>query len=275
MKKKRRIILRVLIVLLLLVFGVSVWQFFRIRREYALEAEAHRELLLFRPGSGAAADDPRPSEPEPETAAATKTTASEPPETTEESSASENPVVNEWLLDLQESHPNAIGWLTVPGTEVDYPFVQGPDNNYFLRRDIDGKYQYAGIPFLDWQCRPDFSGDNTIIYGHNLRNEAMFGSLERLKDSDFLNKHHEIFVYLPTQTIHAEIVACLVVSPSKFPYLYRIQPEADHLTRALADARAARPFPSSVDQRFITLSTCDYEFGGARVVILAVIDSCA
>lgn len=268
MKKKRRIVLRILIVLLLLVFGVSAWQFFRIRQQYVKEAEAHRELLLFRPSGDEGPDVPRPSEPE--SASETKTPASDPPE---EASASEKSVVNESILSLQENHPNALGWLTVPGTEVDYPFVQGPDNNYFLRRDIDGKYQYAGIPFLDWQCKPDFSGDNTIIYGHNLRNEAMFGSLERFKDSGFLNKHHELFVYLPTQTIHAEIVACLVVSPSQYPYLYHIQPEADHLTRALADARAARAFPSSVDQRFITLSTCDYEFGGARVVILAVIDS--
>ena len=283
MKKKTRIIIRILIVLLLLILGVSVWQLLRIRRQYKLEESAHRELLVYRPSAASTSgtgstpkpvgtDSPADSSERNESGETSESDSTDSSDPSASSEPTDDPVVNNSILLLQADHPNAVGWLTVPGTDVDYPFVQGPDNKYFLRRDIDGKYLYAGIPFLDWQCRPDFSGDNTIIYGHNLRNGTMFGTLERFKDQSFLNRHHEVFVYLPTQTIRAEIAACLVISPRRYPYPYSIQPEADHLERALADARTTREIPSTPEQRFITLSTCDYEYNGARVIILAVID---
>lgn len=265
---KKRLILLLCAVLLLLVLAFSLYQLFRSQDRYREEAAAHEALLAYRPevpGEAPSSADhasPLPAESRP----ADPTAPSEPEETAE-------PFVNESILQLRADHPNALGWLTVPGTRIDYAFVQGPDNDYFLRRDVDGKYLYAGVPFLDWRCKPDFSGPNTVIYGHNLRNGTMFGDLEKFRDRAYLEAHREVLVFLENETIEAKAVACLVIDPDEKDYLYDLEPEADHLTRVLKDARAAVKEELPEGSRLITLSTCGYEFEGARIILVCLINN--
>lgn len=262
-RKKKQILLFLLVLVLFGVLVFALLQIWQTQQEYKSEEQAHQALLAYKP-------EGRPLPTSPSDPTSTSETAA--PSSPSTDPAETGPAfVNETIRRLREDHPNALGWVSVPGTNIEYPFVQGPDNDYFLRRDVDGNYLYAGVPFLDYRCRADFSGVNSILYGHNLRNGTMFGALEEFKNQQFFDEHREIFVYLEDRTIRAEIIACLVIDPKEKDYVYAVQPEADHLTRLLADAKNAMELSPSPEQRFLTLSTCGYDYSGARIVLVGII----
>ena len=85
--------------------------------------------------------------------------------------------------ELAEINPDYRAWLTVFDTAIDYPVVQGEDNAYYLHRSFYGEENYAGCIFLDARNSPDFQDPFTLVYGHNMRDGSMFGSLRNLSDS--------------------------------------------------------------------------------------------
>ena len=261
MKKRKKLFFFLFPALLLLcVLLYSLYQIILANREYSLQEKAYEALEAYRPGKdGSPAGSSSTQDP-------SDATAAEP-----DASASEPGFVNEDIRRLRKDHPNAIGWISIPGTTIEFPFVQGPDNEYFLRRDVDGNYLYAGVPFLDYRCMPDCSGANTIFYGHNLRNGSMFGPLEKFREQSFFDEHREILIYLEDRTIRAEIAACLVTDPGENEFLYEIDPDADHLQRLTEKARCSAAIAVRGEARFITLSTCGYEFNGARIVLVGIV----
>ena len=84
---------------------------------------------------------------------------------------------------LQEENKDIIAWLYCPDTEINYPVVQSKDNEYYLRRLLDGTWNIAGTLFMDYRNAADCSDLHTIIYGHNMKNNTMFGSLHRTEGS--------------------------------------------------------------------------------------------
>lgn len=247
--RNKRILYGIAAVLLLGVLGFSLFQLLSMNRDYAAEKAVRRQLLAYAPeeGEGAVETDPegRPLPVKPGT------------------------LLNRKIALLQERYPNAIGWITVPGTDVSYPFTQAEDNDYYLRRDLEGNYLYAGVPFLDYRCAPDFSDGNTVIYGHNLRNGTMFGTLESFKSREFFEAHRYFTVFLRDRTIRAEIIACVVFQAETAPFLYQLNPGADYPTQLSTIARCCLDLSGLPgDARFITLSTCDYELSEGRTVIV-------
>ena len=80
--------------------------------------------------------------------------------------------------ELKERNDDTVGWIKINDTAIDYPVLHNTQSNaYYLHRNIDKEYSSSGIPFLDYQCKADLSDDNTIIYGHNMRNGTMFHDL--------------------------------------------------------------------------------------------------
>lgn len=79
---------------------------------------------------------------------------------------------------LQAQNPDVIGWLRIEGLEkIDYPIMKGTDNEYYLKHTFEGNANSAGAIFIDVINSADFSDCNTIVYGHNMKNDSMFGSL--------------------------------------------------------------------------------------------------
>ena len=96
-------------------------------------------------------------------------------------------------------NPDFYGWITIPGTVVDYPVMRTPeDEEYYLRRDFDGHSNRNGVPFVDVDCTEE--GMNWIVYGHNMWNGDMFHSVEAYKSEDFWKEHPVIHF----DTIHEE-----------------------------------------------------------------------
>lgn len=88
-----------------------------------------------------------------------------------------------------ESCDNAIGWIYIPDTNINYPVMQSGDNAFYLHRSTNGSYLYVGSIFLDYHCNADFSGVSSILYGHNMGDGSMFADVINFTDKAYFDSH--------------------------------------------------------------------------------------
>ena len=100
------------------------------------------------------------------------------------------PILHDLAL-LKEKNPDCIGWVSIPGTGVDFPVMHNGD--FYLKHNFDGDYTDYGLPFLDERCRLDTS-DQLIIYGHHMNDGSMFSALLNYTDEDYCTAHPEIIL---------------------------------------------------------------------------------
>ncbi|WP_028552566.1 class B sortase [Paenibacillus sp. UNC451MF] len=105
--------------------------------------------------------------------------------------------------ELLEVSPDLVGWLRLHDTLIDYPIVQGKDNDYYLSRNYKREEMKSGSIFMDYRNKSPETELNTVIYGHNMRDGSMFGQLKQYTDPDFLQSH-PTFTY---ETLHDDYVA--------------------------------------------------------------------
>lgn len=96
---------------------------------------------------------------------------------------------------LQAVNPEVLGWLWIPGTQVSFPLLHGEDNAKYLTRSYDLQHTPSGSIFMDYRSPADFTGDNTVIYGHNMNNGGMFGRLKDFGDLDYLEERPYAYVF--------------------------------------------------------------------------------
>lgn len=113
---------------------------------------------------------------------------------------------------LRAINGDIVAWIRIPGIEVDYPVVQGEDNEHYLHYTFDGKENIAGSIFLDYRNRADFTDGKVILYGHNMQDGSMFSKLEKYQDADFRKEQGKVLLYLPDRVLECEIVECRQVS---------------------------------------------------------------
>ena len=115
----------------------------------------------------------------------------------------------------REENRDIYAWIKIPGLQVDYPVLRKPgDDDYYLRRNLRGKYSVAGCLYTQAKYNgDDFSDRVTIIYGHNMTNGTMFGMLEdTYSNSEDFEKYSDITVYLPKEEKHYRVVAAVPYS---------------------------------------------------------------
>lgn len=141
---------------------------------------------------------------------APKVEATEAPTDTPEPTAEPFPGLEEYdvpartidFAGLNETAPHAYAWLLIPGTDIDYPIVQHPEEpEYYLRRTPEGKDATAGSIFTELYNNTEWTDNNTIIYGHNMRNGSMFASLHNFEDPEFFEEYQYIYIYSPDNTV--------------------------------------------------------------------------
>jgi len=218
--------------------GHRLWD---INQDYAAEAAFHNQVLQYKPALQTALEDGGPS-------------------------------VNPSIADLRAKYPDVVGWLTIPGTAIDYPFAQSTDNDYYLHRDLDGKSLTAGTLFMDFRDQADFTGFNTVIYGHDMKNGSMFGTLQQYSDQAFANTKTTGTISLADKTFAIEFFAFVVVRPDDAeiydPMISQAQDRDAFLDYVKTTARHYRDIDLTVNDHFVTLSTCTYEFSNARMVLV-------
>lgn len=93
------------------------------------------------------------------------------------------------MQNLNQNYADAIGWIYVPDTHINYPVMQSNDNDFYLHHAADSSYLYAGSIFLDYRCNADFSSVSNILYGHNMSNRSMFADVINFTDRTYFDSH--------------------------------------------------------------------------------------
>lgn len=174
---------------------------------------------------------------------------------------------------LMARNKDVAGWLYCPDTVVNYPVVQGEDNDRYLHRDLDGKYLSSGTLFADYRNGAPGDDANYIIYGHNMKNGAMFHILANYKQQSYYDQHPVMYYLTPDRNYKVELFAGLVVKRDDKIYT----PNPDSFAELLAEYQEKSTFTSNVilepTDAIITLSTCSYEFSNARYIVIGRLTS--
>ena len=172
---------------------------------------------------------------------------------------------------LAEINPDIVAWIYIEGTEINYPVVQGADNQYYLKHLFNGKWNSSGCIFLDSRNTPDFSDRHSIIYGHHMKNGTMFSGLTEYKKQEFYNAHPVTLLMTPDQNFRVEIFAGYVASVKDNAWDIAMESDMKFETW-LEEAKERSCFESEIipaaTDRVVTLSTCSYEFDNARFVLI-------
>lgn len=167
---------------------------------------------------------------------------------------------------LKSAYPDAIGWLYIPDTAINYPLMQGNDNDYYLHHAYDGSKLTAGSIFLDCRCENRLLNPINIVYGHNMKNGSMFAGLLKYGDTAYCDEHR--YGWLATESIVYRIDFFSLAKVDREDAIYDgSQPVADWMPRLWSLSGICNEMTYTEADRFISLSTCSYEFKNARAVL--------
>ncbi len=175
--------------------------------------------------------------------------------------------------DLPARNPDVRGWVRQEGTAIDYPVLQGADNDWYLSHNIDGEKAVSGSIVLDFRVDIQNLGRNTPLYGHNMKRGHMFHSLVDYKTEKYFKAHPTIRFDTLYDEMEWEIVGVYVVD-SNYNYVITMDFEDDAAYREFLDDITERTIyplrePLTLEDKILTMVTCSYEFDGARTIIQA------
>ena len=173
---------------------------------------------------------------------------------------------------MREKYPDVVGWIYGANTGLDWPIVQTAEEGgeYYLYRDIDGKDNKNGTVFLDWRCSSDFSTQNNMIYGHNMKTGLMFAPLIKYKSQAFFDAHPYLYLYTPSQTYKVHLFAGMETPHDSEVYSYNLS------SSYLQECINSSTFNSGLGVptgNILTMSTCDYDYANARYVLLGELEA--
>ena len=196
-----------------------------------------------------------------------------------ETASEETAVIPVKFTELQQVNPDVYAWITVPGTEIDYPILQhASDNSYYLMHNIDGSYGYPGCIYTENLNSKDFTDNNTVIYGHNMKNGSMFAQLHKFEDPDFFNENREVLIYLPDEVLHYTIFAAHIYDDRHLLYSFDFS-DPDVYQKYLDSVFNTRDMSANIDKdmtvtkedQIITLVTCIGSQPNNRLLVQAVL----
>lgn len=157
--------------------------------------------------------------------------------------------------ELQNINSDVIGWLYIPDTKIDEPILKGENNDTYLYTDLYMKSNTAGNVFIDEINSRDFSDDNTIIYGHNMKNGSRFHDLRYFVEKDYFNEHQDIYIYLPDGSVYVyQAVASTVIAATSD--LYQKGIDYDSYMNQVKSEASVYQNVSDEQVNMIMLSTC-------------------
>ena len=174
---------------------------------------------------------------------------------------------------LKNTNKDIIAWIYSEGTPINYPIVQSTDNDYYLRRLINGTYNQAGTIFLDCRNSSNFEDYNSIIYGHNMKNDSMFGTISNYKDQEYFDLHREMFLITEGKSFKIELFAGYITSSESDIYIFPKTSSSNEklINTAIQNSTFKSNVTVNKEDRIITLSTCSYNFENARYILLGVL----
>ena len=174
--------------------------------------------------------------------------------------------VNDAYIDNEDYR----GWIKVENTNIDYPILQGNDNQYYLDKDINKEYLASGSIFMNY-LNNGFNDENTVLFGHNMRNGTMFGQLKKYKEKDFFYGNNDIDIELSNGDNLKYKVFSVYITNAEDNYIKTKFDNRDEYKEFLERIKNKSIYKSEIDlnedDKIITLSSCSYEFDDARIVV--------
>ena len=172
---------------------------------------------------------------------------------------------------LKSQNQDIAGWIYIRGTTIDYPIVQGKDNEEYLHQDFNKKKSSSGTIFLDNNCKKDFTSDNNIIYGHHMKNGTMFAQLLKFREKSFLKKHNEIMIFTPDRTIHLKVISAYAQkAQNKIPVTFANDKQKKAYIKKIESMSEQTIKTSRInDSHIYTFVTCSYEGEDNRTYVHA------
>lgn len=176
---------------------------------------------------------------------------------------------------LKKVNPDVQGWLYQKGTVINYPVVQGTDNDTYLHTRFDKQWSGGGTLFVDCRIEKDFKGFNSIIYGHHMKDGSMFRSIRGYtKEDGYYDKHKTLELATPHGNYHLVVFSAFITKATDEDTYKMTYDEAEkqaYIDRAWE--RSELPITkNSVDvtknDRLVTLSTCAYDYEEARYIVM-------
>lgn len=184
----------------------------------------------------------------------------------------------EWEA-LKQVNPDIYAWICIPGTQVDYPILQHPsDDSYYLKYNMNGTRGYPGCIYTEKLNEKDFTDFNTVLYGHNMRNQTMFASLHDFEEGDFFANNPYIYVYTKDEVLAYEIFAAWLADDAHILKNNDFSTEqgraaylADILKNYSSSGNMRNDLEVTTDSHILTLSTCMKRKPHNRFLVQAVL----
>ncbi len=176
---------------------------------------------------------------------------------------------------LKKVNPDVQGWLYQKGTVINYPVVQGTDNDTYLHTRFDKQWSGGGTLFVDYRMEKDFRGFNSIIYGHHMKDGSMFRSIRGYtKEEGYYDKHKTLELATPHGNYHLVVFSAFITKATDEDTYKMTYDEAEkqaYIDRAWEQSELPIT-KDSVDvtksDRLVTLSTCAYDYEEARYIVM-------
>ena len=166
-------------------------------------------------------------------------------------------------------------WITLDGTNIDYPMVQGKDDMEYVNKDVEGNFSLSGSIFMSYHNAPDFSDPYILTYGHHMDNGGMYGDVMEFIDNSYVEEHKTGTVYLPGKARQLEIFAC-IEGDAYDPYIYNVMDKQGNMQEFLDyiknNAQQYRDIGMKDTDQVISLSTCVSASTNGRMIVFARIN---
>lgn len=180
---------------------------------------------------------------------------------------------------LRDKNSDFIGWISIEGTNLDFPVMFAPNNqDFYLRHDFDKNYSVYGVPYLDEKTTlgANAESDNLVIYGHNMKTGTIFGCLTEYKKESYYQEHP----YIEFDTVYGDAkyevfgaFAIDVVNDTSFVYNQYIDMDEDtynaYVDEVITRSAVNTGIRPSYGEQLLTLSTCEYSSDNGRFVVVA------
>lgn len=179
---------------------------------------------------------------------------------------------------LAKLNQDISAWLCIPGTVIDYPVVVSDQENYYLRRDLKGKYSFHGTLYFSGKEGEYENRTNWLIYGHHMKDGSMFAGLMNYENPSYAEKYNTIYLYTKSEDFLYRVVGAFKTDVSedneeafRYSQYLSIQTKQkwedflDHYHDCkLYDLQGTIRF----GDRLLMLSTCEYSTENGRLVVL-------
>ena len=170
---------------------------------------------------------------------------------------------NEYKVDfdkLKEINNQIVAYLKVNGTKIEHAVVQAKDNKYYLRRSLDKKYNVGGSIFMDYKNKLDGTDKNIVIYGHNMNDDSMFGTLKNILKDEWYNNEENYIINFTTEKEEQKYKVFSVYKIKNEDYYIDTEFKGNEFAKFVKTlkGRSIKDFKVEVTEQdsILTLSTC-------------------